>query len=380
MTQTKTEEKIASYLGSLDYRTPFFVFDLRRVAHNYHHLQKLLPQFDIHYAVKCNPKPGILVTLHEQGASFEVASYNELQELMSLDIRPEEVMFSNPVKPVEDIRNAHAAGLDRFAADSEEEIAKLSTYAPGARVYIRLAVHDKDATFPLSSKFGVSAEEAVVLMKQARAQGLVPYGLSFHVGSQSTHPHAWRDALEEVGRVMRRLDEKGIKIELVNIGGGFPAHYNEPIPTLPAFARVIQESISECIPYNVAFCVEPGRALVADAGSVKATVIGRAKRGDKDWLYIDIGAFHGLMEALETNNQLQYPILTSVDADDAALRLFNLTGPTCDQQDTISYGVMLPDSIQPGDSVYLLNTGAYTISYASFFNGFTPPQTYFIPN
>ncbi len=380
MTQTKTEEKIASYLGSLDYRTPFFVFDLRRVAHNYQHLQKLLPQFDIHYAVKCNPKPGILVTLHEQGASFEVASYNELRELISLDIRPEEVMFSNPVKSVEDIRSAYSAGLDRFAVDSKDEIAKLSTYAPGARVYVRLAVHDKDATFPLSSKFGVSASEAVNLMKQARDLGLQPYGLAFHVGSQSTHPRAWGSALEEVGRVMRDLERGGIKIQLVNIGGGFPAHYSEPIPTLPAISRVIQESINEYIPYDVDYCAEPGRALVADAGSVKATVIGRANRGGNEWLFIDIGAFHGLMEALETNNQLKYPILTSVSGEKEQLRPFNLTGPTCDQQDTISYGVMLPESIRPGDNIYLLNTGAYTISYASSFNGFTPPQTYFIPN
>jgi ornithine decarboxylase len=110
---------------------------------------------------------------------------------------------------------------------------------------------------------------------------------------------------------------------------------------------------------------------VAEAGRLRANVIGTAVRGGRRWAHLDVGAFNGLMESLETGNQLRFP---ASDSRGSARRdRFHLTGPTCDSQDTIMFDVELSADLRTGDQVYLDGTGAYTTVYASRFNGFDVP-------
>jgi ornithine decarboxylase len=117
--------------------------------------------------------------------------------------------------------------------------------------------------------------------------------------------------------------------------------------------------------------VEPGRALVAEAGTLTATVIGIADRGGTRWVHLDVGAFNGLLESLETGNRLRYPLSDSRRSPVRAR--CHLTGPTCDSQDTILFDAELSADLATGDRVHLGSTGAYTTVYASGFNGFGPP-------
>ena len=157
---------------------------------------------------------------------------------------------------------------------------------------------------------------------------------------------------------------------MVDLGGGFPARYATPIPPLEAYTSVIRAGLA-ALPYEVDAVIEPGRAIVAAAGTLTATVIGTALRGGKRWIHLDVGAFNGLMESLETGNELRFPVRDSRASE--ALDRFHLTGPTCDSQDTIMFDVELSADLATGDLVYIGSTGAYTTVYASTFNGFEIP-------
>ncbi len=364
-------------LQSIDMPTPYLVTDLDTVADRHAAFRAALPGVRVHYAMKCNPAPSILRTLHDQGASFEIASLGELRMLQAIGVDPADVLYSNPVKPPAHIAAAHEAGLWRFSFDSPNELAKIAEHAPGAAVYVRLRVDDTTSVFPLSRKFGTDVEDAYDLLLLARRLELRPYGVTFHVGSQCTRPDAWAEAVDVAAKLMDRLRHDDIELEMLDLGGGFPARYtSDDVPTIEQIGAVTTEAL-EALPYRPGLLVaEPGRHLVAEAGVIAATVIGQEFRGDENWLYLEVGAYNGLMEVLQTPGGWDFPIRTSSASTD--LVPYTITGPSCDSTDTVGYGIMLPANLTTGDVLYLGSTGGYTLAYASNFNGFAPPTPLFL--
>ena len=207
--------------------TPTLVLDMGEVRAAYGRLKAARPDIKVHYAVKCNPHPEVLRTIRDAGGSFEVASLGELEMLCRLGATPRDVLFSAPIKPAADVAAAHLLGLDRFAVDSPSELHKIACHAPGSRVYVRLAVRSDGSCWRPSTVFGATDETAVALLIESRRLGLVPYGLSFHVGSQVTEPACWTDALLQCAGIMATLDSEGVRLQAVDIGGGFPVVYDE---------------------------------------------------------------------------------------------------------------------------------------------------------
>jgi ornithine decarboxylase len=374
-TSVPGDDPIASVaLDDVPYATPYLMMDLDRVGRAFLRLDDALGLDAIHYAVKCNPDPRVLATLHRLGCGFEVASYPELASLMEIGVEPADVLYSNPVKPVDHIRRAHQAGCWRFAADSDEELTKLARHAPGAAVYVRLRTTGATTSaVPSEGKFGVEPRQVRELLLAAAGVGLVPHGLAFHVGSQMTAAGPWEDSITAAGAILAELAAVGLTLEMLNIGGGFPARYGVPVPDLTVYGAVIQQALRR-LPYRLRVVAEPGRALVGEAGVLVATVIGTAVRGTQRWVHLDVGAFNGVMEALEAGNTLAYPLS---DSRRAATRVrCHLTGPTCDSQDTIMFDVALSAGLAEGDRVYIGTAGAYTTAYASTFNGFDMPATH----
>jgi ornithine decarboxylase len=366
-------------LGTVGHPTPFLACDAASIEHRYRELRQLLPDVELFYAVKCNSTSEILRTLSDLGAGFEIASFYELQMVELAGGRPEQVIYSNTVKPPGHIAAAYAAGVSRFAFDSEPELLKLAGQAPGASVYVRIAVDDEQSLFPLSKKFGTSTVEAFRLLQTAVGLGLVPYGVTFHVGSQCIDPQAWGRAIARCSTLMRRLQRRGIRLEMLDLGGGMPARYVDPTPRLGDIAEVIRESLDR-LPYRPdLIAAEPGRVLVAESGVLVATVIGVEHRGGERWAYLDVGGYNGMMEAVQTSGRWQFPLLTSrPDHFDVPSVATTVTGPSCDSSDTMFYGAPLPASLETGDRVYIGTAGAYTTSYASHFNGFPPPNVVFV--
>lgn len=365
-----------SDLARLPQTTPYLAVDLDTIRDRYARLTSALPGAKVHYAVKCNPDQSVLKCLAEQGCRFEVASIGELDLLRNIGVDPADVLYSNTVKPTSHVVAAHKAGLWRFAVDCDAELRKIAEHAPGAAVYVRLRVDDHTAAFPLSRKFGAEADVARSLLVRARQLGLRPYGLTFHVGSQCASPHAWRLAISSAGRLMHELIEDGIRLRMLDLGGGFPASYGPPVPEIEDYGTTIRGALDTLLPYRPDHLIlEPGRHLVAEAAVLVTTVICREQRAGEEWLYLDVGVYNGLMETQQMRQAWVYPILTDRWADPSAPTLpYTVAGPSCDSADTMFIGLHLPADLDIGDQLYIGTAGAYTLGYASNFNGFPVPH------
>ncbi len=353
---------------------PTLVLDTRAFEMQYHALKTGLGRAQIHYAVKANPAPEFIETLVRLGSGFDAASRAEIELCLSQGAEPAKISFGNTVKKPADIAFAHHAGVTLFAADAAEELDKIAAHAPGARVYIRLMVEASEADWPLTRKFGCAATEAPDLLAHASALGLVPVGLSFHVGSQTRRAEMWSPILAQVATVWHAARAAGHDLTLLNIGGGFPAFYGEAITRPEAYGARVMELVAlyfGAVPHVMA---EPGRGLVAEAGAIAAEVLLVSKKSQADlhrWVYLDIGRFSGLAET--EGEAIRYPILTARDHQRTGPCI--LAGPSCDSADVLYEKRMidLPLGLAAGDRVIIRNSGAYTSSYASVgFNGFPP--------
>jgi ornithine decarboxylase len=357
--------------GASQPQRPYLLLDLARARESYRALAAGLPGVAVHYAVKANPHPRLLACLHRAGCRFEAASWAEIRAVARAGAEPAAVLFTHPVKPAADIACARRAGVWRFAADSGPELVKLARYAPGSAVLLRLDTSPGGAVGD-QGKFGAPPGEVRRLARQAVSLGLTPYGLAFHVGSQLTDPKAWHAPVRQCGEIMAVLAAEGVKLTMVDVGGGFPVRYDTDPPPLADYAAVIGDAAAD-LPYPVRLACEPGRAIAAPAGTMVATVIGAAWRDGTLRVSLNVGAFHGLIEALESGRELRFPV--SVPGAGARLPVpCTLTGPSCDSQDTILDGVWLP-SPRPGDRLLIGNAGAYTTCYSgrSAFNGYPAP-------
>jgi ornithine decarboxylase len=338
----------------------------------------------IRFAIKCSPLPGVLTTIAEAGGSFEIASAAEFDLAVAAGARAADICYSNPVKPPEHIARTFRGGVRRFVADGSNEIEKLAVHAPGSEVVVRVRVADASSAFPLSGKFGAELAAVPALLAQADRLGLDPVGLTFHVGSQCVDPAAWASAIAGLAPLFRARARAGAPFRLLNIGGGFPARYREPVPTFATIAELTLAAI-DALPYVPEEIVaEPGRSLAAEAGVLVSRVIGREQRAGRPWVFLDVGAYNGLMEAAQTDGTWRFPVVVTRGGTGERLPMSRtvqatLTGPSCDPSDTILRDVTLPADIEVGDRVLIAGTGAYTLAYAAAFNGFPPPTPLMLP-
>ncbi len=367
-------------LESLQKKTPFFAFSLDKVKEKYRNFATHFPDAIINFAMKANAEPEILATLYEEGANFEIASVYELHMLKELKIPGERMIYGTSVKPAQHIREFHEYGVERYAADSFEEVEKIAVAAPGSRVYIRMTVNDTGSVFKFSEKFGTEKANVIPLLLRAKELGLDPYGISFHVGSQASNPRAWAEAIEELTPVLEELDAvHGIKIKMLNMGGGFPCAYasSEVALTLEEIAAHTYEAYNR-LPYKPYVMLEPGRGLVAETGVLVASVIARIERRENSWLFLDAGVYSGLFETMAYQGSTRYKVSSLRPSYDAGEKLFALAGPTGDSPDVISREALLPADINVGDKLVFHDVGAYSLVAISPFNGFPKPDVYFV--
>ena len=373
--------KIDRYLQAEQPPTPCLVLDLDRVEENFTAMREAFPDAHIYYAVKANPAPPVLRRLVALGSNFDAASWEEIVFCLEAGAPPERISFGNTIKKATSIKRAHEAGIGLFVFDCEPELEKIAVHAPGARVFCRLQVGTAGSVFPLSRKFGTGMDMAAELMVRARDLGLEPYGLSFHVGSQQVQAEAHEAAIGQVAMLFDELDRAGIKLRMINLGGGFPTRYGEEIPAVSAFAggidRALRFHFGNAQPQVF---LEPGRYMVGDAGLVSTEVVlvsQRVKSDELRWVYLDIGRFGGLAET--EGEATRYVLRTPYDGAEEGPAV--VAGPTCDSMDIMyeKQPYWLPLALKAGDRVEILAAGAYVTTYASTsFNGFQPLAEHYI--
>jgi ornithine decarboxylase len=361
-----------------EHGTPLFIIDHDALRKAYRQFRKHLPRIQVYYAVKANPDPAIVRTLYQEGASFDVASmpefmivYDNIKNLPAKERQDwiwDKIIYANPTKPTETLEE-----LNRYKPlvtfDNLEEIHKIKRHAPNAGLVLRLKVPNTGAMVELSSKFGASPGEAVDLILEADKVGLGVEGISFHVGSQTTNFDNYVQALNLSAHIFEEARDRGYtKMNLLDIGGGFPAPYDDTVKPFADLAKVINTELDRLFPKDVQILAEPGRFLAAVAGTSVAKVIGKAVRDGKICYYINDGVYHTYSGVIF--DHCKYPVKAFKRGETSICSVF---GPTCDALDVVSMAENLPN-LERGDFVYSVNIGAYSHASATYFNGF-PPAT-----
>ncbi len=361
--------------------TPFFLFNKQAIISNLNEYKSSMPKnTEICYAMKANSEEIVLKTLKEAGASFEVASKYELELLKKIKVDPKKIIYGTAVKPANHISSFTKYGVDRFAFDSLQELEKIAKYAPGARVYLRVIVDDKsDSVFNMSEKFGSPLDNTVFLLLKALELKLVPYGISFNVGSQARNKHAWTRGIKDISHTMKELQKKGVKIDVINLGGGFPFSYQkgDGFSGIREIAKSIKSSI-KFIPHKVSFIVEPGRGIVTNSYCLITSIIATNKRPNGNWLYTDAGVYNALLEATKGQGSTMYKVMTIKQDSHRSKQSYVLSGPSGDNIDIINPHIFLAKNIQVDDLIIIYDVGAYSFTLATPFNGFPVPKTYLI--
>ncbi|MBV9344880.1 MAG: type III PLP-dependent enzyme [Gammaproteobacteria bacterium] len=341
------------------------ILDCERLRAQWRKLAHALPGVALYYALKPMPHPAVVETVLAEGGGLDLASSAEVQLAQRLGAPPGRCIHTHPIKRPADIANALAFGVRTFVADNPDELEKFAALPAPVELLLRVAFRAPHAMCDLSRKFGCEVAELLPLARRAAALGVPVRGLSFHVGSQVRDASMHVAALQTCAALLRAARRERLgPCDVLDIGGGFPIDYAQPVADIAPFCAPLAAAI-RALPRRVRVLAEPGRYVIGPAVLGVASVMGRARRGGRWWYYLDDGLYGSY------NGQLYDHARYPVDSlrDGAPREPAVLAGPTCDSIDVIADDVPLPH-LRAGDLVLGRNMGAYTWSSATRFNGY----------
>lgn len=324
------------------------------------------------FAVKACSNIAVLNLLARLGSGFDIVSLGELERVLAAGGDPGRIVFSGVGKTREEIRRALAAGISCFNVESAAELDRIDAVAgeSGHRAPVSLRVNpDVDArTHPYIStglkenKFGIPVAEAEELAVRAVRMGHVDLvGLDCHIGSQLTSTAPFEDALDRLLRLVDRLARRGIELHHLNLGGGLGVRYRAEQPPSPAEYATALSARLGARPGRL--LIEPGRAIVANAGILLTRVEYLKPGEEKNFAIVDAAMNDLIRPALY---DAWHEILPVVPHADLPAREYDIVGPVCETGDFLGKGRAL--ALRPDDLLAVCSAGAYGFVMSSNYN------------
>lgn len=361
--ERESVEKLAEKYGS-----PLLVLSLKQIEANYMCLKTYMPRARVFYAIKANPHPDILKTMIKLGSSFDVASDGEIRTLHDMGVEGERLIYANPVKTTGGLQACRECGVSKMTFDSASEIEKIRAICPDATVLLRLRIDNSSAHVDLNKKFGAAREHALDLMLKAKEAGLDMAGIAFHVGSQTVSADPYLHGLDIARELFEEAAAAGLKLRILDIGGGFPIPEPKVRFNLPEMLKQINARLDEDFP-GIDVWAEPGRYICGTAVNLITSVIGVNERGGQPWYFLDeglYGTFSGVIF-----DQWDFKLISFKEGEERVAATF--AGPSCDSLDIMFRGKMTVP-LEVGDLLLVPSCGAYTSASATTFNGFSKAQ------
>jgi diaminopimelate decarboxylase len=359
--------------------TPLYVYSAGQILDRYRLFAKAFRNRNhlICYSVKANSNLSILKLLANQGAGFDIVSGGELQRILAVKKRAAgRIVFSGVGKTAEEIDLALAAGILIFNVESESEVALLARRAQDRRIRARVALrvnpdvfaetHPYISTGLQEHKFGIDIKAArPVYQEVKRSRFLDPAGISVHIGSQIQNSAPFGSALEAVAALIRELEGDGIRIRVVDAGGGLGIDYRgstfDPGSEVERYAAALEGALYGL---DVQLLLEPGRFLVAQAGALLARVLYVKRNGSKTFVITDAGMNDLIRPSLY---QAYHEIVPVIRDPQAGTELVDIVGPVCETGDFFARDREIA-AVKEGDLVAILDAGAYGMSLSSNYN------------
>lgn len=348
------------------YGTPTLVLSRSTLERTYQTMKYELPNVEMFYAAKSNSDVSILRTLFLQGSSVDVCSYRELQSALLAGFTPDQMIHTHPCKSIQNLMDCYNEGVRWFTVDCSGEIDKIARHTPDVNVILRLAASSSSSLINLSAKFGCNPEDASSLAAEAGRKGLSVRCLSFHVGSQCLNPEDFRTMLTKARRAWDACVAAGAPLEVLDIGGGFPAPYRTSVMSLSDYCRHLSKALEATFgDLPIRIIAEPGRGMCAESVTLITRVLGKSVRGGLPWYFIDDGVYGAFSGKLFDDADFE---LVTEAGDVRPRSTCVVAGPTCDSHDVVSVDQELPN-LEVGELLLVPTMGAYTSASASGFNG-----------
>jgi diaminopimelate decarboxylase len=362
-------EDAANHFG-----TPLYVYSRAAVEAAYRSYDEAFAAVPhrIHYAIKANASAGLLRVLRSAGAAVDVVSGYELLAARRAGFAAADVVFAGVGKTDDEIGLGLSHGIGHFNAESEDEIGRIGVAAAkrGVRAPVSLRVnpdidpksHPYISTGKRENKFGVAIADAPEILERAsRSPGVQVLGLQCHIGSQITDLAPVGEAARALASLSRRLMDRGLPLEILDLGGGLGVGYDgQPAPGPKDLAAQILPAL-EGLPLKL--LLEPGRSLVAAAGALVTRVLYVKESRGKTFVIVDAGMNDLLRPALYA----AYHAIEPVQAPRAAVKPVDVVGPVCETGDFLARDRVLPE-VRPGELVAVRDAGAYAFAMASNYN------------
>lgn len=354
--------------------TPAYVYSRSTIEENFNHIRGRLADIPnlICYSVKANSNLRILNLLRQAGAGFDIVSRGELVRALKVGARPDTIVFSGVGKDETEIDAALAAGILMFNVESAGELEAISrrarTLNKQANISIRVNPDVEADTHPYIStgqfihKFGVPKKQAVDLFRRAATTPeLRVRGVTCHIGSQILDVDPFVKALEEILELARSLEGEGIRLEFLDLGGGYGIRYVDENPLeIDRLTSELKKRLAGT-PYRL--IMEPGRALVGNAGVLLTRVLYIKNTGKKHFVVVDAG-MNDLMRPTLYGSLHQ---IVPVENRTEKTFLADVVGPLCETGDFLARDREIP-CVEPGDLVAVMTAGAYGYVLSSNYN------------
>lgn len=355
------------------------IIDLNILRKNYEAIRSAFPYAEIYSAVKAlsiqqeipsiAPDGGMISILDRLGSRFEVATIEEFRKLKSVGVNSKHIIFTHPDKDALEVRESYMGGVKTFVSDSLSDLHLLAENAPQAKVLIRIAAKGEGSGDNFNDRFGLDAESAKKLLRQAEKLSLQPIGLAFHVGTQSESPKLWKQTLQTAGDIFKDMKVEGMSLNTLSIGGGLPAINKEGIPQYSEYGTTIKKYLDDyfgkLFPQKI--IIEPGRGLSGMSGIIIGRVINTKTIGKNYIVTLSVGRFSaGLIGlGLSVNFYLkdkQGHYCSSVNCVSGFV--YGKVSASLDRIH-IEETMLVPKNLKSGDLAVVSGTGAYAAHAAA---------------
>lgn len=368
-------------------KTPFYFYDLRLLERTVKEIRRTArdPRFKVHYAIKANANPGILRTIQAAGFGVDCVSGWEIEAALEAGFRGDRIVFAGVGKSDDEIRMALQADIECFNIESEPELRVISELAAEAGKTARIAIrvnpnidahtHAYITTGLAENKFGINLEQLEAIIDLARSLPAIELrGLHFHIGSQITETEPFVMLCETINRLQDEYEKKGVKFNLINVGGGLGIDYahpeRHPIPDFESYFTTFHNHLRLRPEQELHF--ELGRSIVAQCGSLITRVLYVKEGTTKRFAIVDAGMSDLIRPALYSAHHK----IENITNPNGELHHYDVVGPICESSDRFGESETLPE-IKRGDMLALRSAGAYGEIMASRYNCRPFPHSYF---
>jgi ornithine decarboxylase len=367
---TSSLDTIKKYISQNNENEPFYILDLNKVAEQYNKWISNLPNITPYFAIKANPDLKIIKLLAELGCNFDCASKTELATIMNIVNDPGRIIFANPCKFPSHISYAKSNNISLMTFDCLEELDKIHTIYPDARLILRICVDDSNSKCKFNSKFGCKLEDIACIFQKICYLKLNLAGFSFHVGSGCEDPISYYKAIRDCRFAYTEATKYGLIPTIIDIGGGFSGRTRDvSFEEICYNIKRAQHSFfkSKIDTNKITFIAEPGRFFTEAALTLVINVIAKKKEGSCCKYYLGDGVY-GSFNCIHYDHQVPQLLQVSPTTTSETFKT-TFFGPTCDSMDVLYKDIEYPE-LQVGDWLYVKNYGSYTNAPSSSFNGF----------